>query len=114
MSARIVGALNRVQILPPSAALTVAIRGRLHGVIAPGFAHQIHGTVSVNGLPVRRLVRLYRLDTGALVFQGKSRASDGGYAFTGLPNMRYFVLAHDDLENFNAAIADLIEPEPMP
>ena len=77
---------------------------------------QIVGTVTELGVAGSYRVRLYNRVSAKLIREIWS-ATDGSYAFTGIayrPN-GYFVIAHDHGANpLNAAIADLVTPEPMP
>ena len=72
----------------------------------PGY---VAGTVTVEGVPASRPVRLYDRASGELVAQTRS-ASDGSYRFDLVAVGReYLVLAHDDANIHNAAPADRIE-----
>lgn len=71
---------------------------------------QIAGTVTVAGQAAVRRVRLYDDATGALRGETWS-GSDGSYQFAGLDRQRkYLAIAHDHLEQYNAAVADLMVP----
>lgn len=74
---------------------------------------QITGIVTVLGQPASRKVRCYDLDSGRLAAEVWS-TPNGDYTIQRLmAGRRYCVIAHDHTEQYNAAIADLIEPEPM-
>jgi hypothetical protein len=81
-----------------------------------GGAYQITGTVTELGSPGRYPTFLFQRSTKRCLRETLS-AADGAYAFTGLkyvPN-GYFAIAYDyGVNPLNAAIADLITPEPMP
>jgi hypothetical protein len=72
---------------------------------------RIEGTVTIEGAPSARKVRLFDLRTGLLIAQTWSRP-DGAYRFDYLDASRdYFVLSHDHIRQFNAVIADGVQPE---
>lgn len=74
-------------------------------------AGRISGTVSVEGVPASRKVRLFDAMTALLVAETRS-GSNGAYRFDFLDLARdYFVLAHDHTGQFNAVIADRVRPE---
>lgn len=76
----------------------------------------IQGTVTELGVPGSYRVRLYDRKTGVLVREQWS-ATNGAYAFPDLASTAngYYAVAFDNPGSpFNAAIADLITPEPMP
>ena len=84
--------------------------------LAGGGAHRITGTVTERGAAGVYRVRLFDRKT-ALCLRETWSAADGSYAFNNLANQPngYFAVAFDDGANpLNAAIADLITPEPMP
>jgi hypothetical protein len=73
---------------------------------------RVEGTVTIEGAPAARKVRLFDALTGLLIAETWSRR-DGHYRFDFLdPSRDYFVLAHDYVRQFNAVIADWIKPEP--
>lgn len=77
---------------------------------------RITGTVDEMGVPGRYLVRLFERSSGWLLRETWS-ATDGSYAFKFLPylNQGYVLVAHDHgASPQNAAIADLVTPEPIP
>lgn len=78
--------------------------------------HRITGTVTELGAPGSYRVRLFDRRT-ALCLRETWSAADGSYSFPNVayqPN-GYFIVAFDHGDNpLNAAIADLITPEPMP
>lgn len=81
-----------------------------------GGAYRIAGTVNELGVNGSYRVRLYKRQNGEVIAETWS-ASNGSYAFNYLANISngYFVVAHDHTTPLNnAAIADLITPEPMP
>lgn len=81
-----------------------------------GGGYRIVGTVTELGVPGAYRVRLYERRTGLLARETWSDAA-GNYAFEFIasPDLGYFAVAHDNDGNpLNAAIADLITPEPMP
>lgn len=82
----------------------------------PSGNYRIVGTVTESGIPGAYPVRLYDRQTGRLLAETQS-AANGDYAFSSLVNRLngYFTVAHDYGNNpLNAAIADLVTPEPMP
>lgn len=81
-----------------------------------GGGYRIVGTVTELGVPGAYRVRLYDRRTALLVREAWSD-SNGNYAFNFIAyrDKGYFAVAHDNDGNpLNAAIADLITPEPMP
>jgi hypothetical protein len=59
-------------------------------------------------------VRLFDALTGRLVRETWS-AADGSYRFEYLAGDRdYIELANDHVRQFNAVVADAVQPEPMP
>ena len=73
---------------------------------------RIEGKITVEGTPASRRVRLFDALTGLLIAETWSR-HDGRYRFDFLdPARNYVVLAHDHLRQFNAVVADGIQPEP--
>lgn len=87
----------------------------LPGASFGGF-HRITGTVTELGAAGAYRVRLFDRPT-ALCLRETWSAADGSYAFNHIayqPN-GYFAVAFDyGASPLNAAIADLITPEPMP
>lgn len=84
--------------------------------MAFGGTYRIAGTVTELGAPGAYRVRLYDRKTGALLRETWS-AADGSYSFGFIAHFwqGYFVIAHDNPgDPLNAAIADLVTPEPMP
>lgn len=78
--------------------------------------HRITGTVTELGAPGAYRVRLFDRRSAICIRETWS-AADGAYAFNHLANQPngYFAVAFDHGDNpLNAAIADLITPEPMP
>lgn len=77
-------------------------------------SRRVSGTVSQNGSPVSRLVRVYCRDTGELLRFGYSNPSTGEFSihvgpFTG----KVYVIAFDDTgtsPDYNAQILDLVNP----
>jgi hypothetical protein len=81
-----------------------------------GGVSRIVGTVTELGVPGAYRVRLYDRRTALLARESWSDSS-GNYAFNFIAyrDKGYFAVAHDNDGNpLNAAIADLITPEPMP
>lgn len=81
-----------------------------------GGRYRITGTVTELGVPGSYRVRLFMRDNAFLLKEQWS-ATDGSYAFSYLAYRAsgYFVVAHDHgATPRNAAIADLITPEPIP
>jgi hypothetical protein len=79
--------------------------------------YKISGTVTELGVAGRYKVRLYSRTNGVMYAQTWSSATDGSYEFNYLPYLAngYYVIAFDEGDNpLNAAIADLVTPEPMP
>jgi len=72
----------------------------------------IAGTVTVNTIPARRLVRLYDLRSGRLINSTWS-AENGAYRFDYIKGggLQYLVLAHDYEAIYNAVVADFVTPE---
>jgi hypothetical protein len=109
------GGLRRV--LSPLVAQALAARMAQAAVawdVYDGGHHRIHGTVTVERTPARRRVRLFDARTGRLL-RAVWSAADGRYAFDFLAAGRdYVVIAHDHERQFNAVVADAVQPEPMP
>jgi hypothetical protein len=62
----------------------------------------IEGTVTVNGVPVRRKVRLYLLESGDMIAETWSNATTGNYRFDNLSaNLQYYVWGYDHTHEFN-------------
>lgn len=82
-----------------------------------GGAYQIAGAITKLGSFGRYRVRLFDRVSGRCLRETSS-ATDGSYTFSNIAYRvhRYFIVAYDhDGENpLNAAVADLITPEPMP
>lgn len=78
-----------------------------------GGNYYIAGTVTVNTIPARRLVRLYDLRSGRLINSTWS-AENGAYRFDFIKGgLQYLVLAHDYQAIYNAVVADFVTPEVM-
>lgn len=95
-----------------------AFRGRIRLTrdIYDGGAYRVTGTVDELGVAGRYRVRLFDRISGRILRETWS-AADGTYAFNHLAYRAegYFAVAHDHgASPQNAAIADLITPEPMP
>lgn len=87
----------------------------LPGGLLSGF-HRITGTVTELGAAGAYRVRLFDRKT-AMCLRETWSAPDGAYTFDHLAYQAngYFAIAHDHgASPLNAAIADLITPEPMP
>jgi len=82
-----------------------------------GGPYRIANVVTELGVPGRYRVRLHLRANGMLVRETFS-AADGSYAFPGIAYLEggYYAIAFDWLTPapLNAAIADLLTPEPMP
>jgi hypothetical protein len=93
-------------------ALTLTLRRDLED----GGAYQITGNVTELGTSGAYRVRLFNRQSARCIRETWS-ASDGSYSFPYIayrPN-GYFVIAYDHGDSpLNAAIADLVTPEPMP
>lgn len=84
--------------------------------LAGGGWHRITGTVTELGAVGAYRVRLFDRKT-AICIREMWSAADGAYVFNNLANQPngYFAVAFDHgADPLNAAIADLITPEPMP
>lgn len=84
--------------------------------IVHGGPYSINGTVSRLGVVGKYKVRCYHHHTGKLIKETWSD-TNGAYLFTGLKYLAngYFSVAFDNNATpLNAAISDLITPEPMP
>lgn len=72
---------------------------------------RIEGTVTIEGIPAARSVRVFDARTGLLVASVWSTKT-GQYRIDFLdPTRDYVVLAHDYTHQFNAVIADFVKPE---
>lgn len=81
-----------------------------------GGRYCISGTLTREHVALSGPVRLFDRQTGRLLRQ-TTAAANGSYSFVGLAYRYrgYIALAHDqNATPLNAAIADLITPEPMP
>ena len=81
-----------------------------------GGKYQISGTVYELGITGSYVVMLFSRKTGAIIKKTVSASTNGSYIFSNIAYIAngYFVVAFDHGANpFNAAIADLITPEPM-
>lgn len=73
----------------------------------------LSGTVYEEGVPCKRLVRLYRRSDGMWVAQTYSDATTGAFSFTKLRNQEYFAIAFDDETlnpDYNAIVWDRLVP----
>ncbi len=81
-----------------------------------GGGYRINGSVTELGVAGAYRVRLFHRKTGRMVREQWSGA-DGSYTFDFIAYLQngYFAIAFDHgVDPLNAAIADLITPEPMP
>lgn len=81
-----------------------------------GGGHQIVGTVDEMGVAGAYRVRLFDRSSARCIRETWS-AADGSYSFPYIAYLHqgYFAIAFDHGDNpLNAAIADMITPEPMP
>lgn len=81
-----------------------------------GGIYQIRGTVSRENIPGKYKVVLFDAFSKLMVAQ-KNSDNDGSFVFTHLKYIDngYFLVAYDHTGTpLNAAIADLVTPEPMP
>lgn len=95
-----------------------AFRGvtRLTRDMVDGGSYRVTGAVDELGVLGRYRVRLFDRISGRLTRETWS-AADGAYAFENIAYRAqgYILVAHDHGDSpQNAAIADLITPEPMP
>lgn len=84
--------------------------------IEDGGAYRITGNVDELGVYGSYRVRLFERRSGRCIRETWS-AADGSYSFPSIAyrHQGYFAIAFDHVDNpLNAAIADLITPEPMP
>ncbi len=88
----------------------------IRGDAVDGGSHRIRGTVTEDGAVANRRVRLFSRVDGRLLRETWS-AADGSYLFNRIAYryQGYTVIVYDHGANpKNAAIADLVTPEPMP
>lgn len=100
----------------PDRGTAVHSAGGLRRDLVDGGRFRIRGTVTELGVAGAYRVRLFDRQSGRLLREGWS-AADGTYQFDYLAYRAqgYVAIAHDHGDNpHNAAIADLITPEPMP
>lgn len=91
----------------PGAPRVMLVAGPLQMYRGTGY---IAGTVTVEGVPASRPVRVYDRETGVLVAETTS-AADGSYLVDGLAgNREYVVLAVDTARVHNAVVQDRIVP----
>jgi len=79
--------------------------------------YQITEQVIYNGLPAKRRVQLYKLESHAVFGPIRETWSDpvtGVYLFDWIPPGLYRTIADDYLELKNSVIADRLTAEPMP
>jgi len=81
--------------------------------------YRITGTAQVQGAAAQRRILLLERTSGKALRETRSDASTGAFAFNYLANWPkgYLLIEQDWREGaspFNAAIADLVTPEPMP
>lgn len=120
-SSVITGRISRSIGILHGIVLKTASYNRRHVIHAYQGGYRITGSVTELGSPGAYRVRLFDRRTGMMVRETWS-ASTGEYAFNNItptPNNTatngYFVIAFDHGDNpLNAAIADLVTPEPMP
>ena len=87
---------------------TQAIARRTLEYFGTGF---VTGTVTIEGVPASRQVRLLDGRTTMIIAEVWS-TTDGRYRFDTLnADREYIVLAHDHERQFNAVIADWVRPE---
>lgn len=115
---RLFSGLAVVSSYPPP--WPVAVRFAPGGVSSldtqDGGAHRITGTVDELGQSGAYRVRLHDRVSGRLIRETWSDAS-GAYSFGSIANrpQGYYLLAFDHgADPVNAAVADLVSPEPMP
>lgn len=97
-------------------ALSESVRGELPQPYGFCGSYKITGTVTELGIVGSYIVKLFDRKTGRVIRKTLSRSSDGYYEFLNLHHQinGYFAVAFDHGDNpLNAAIADLITPEPM-
>jgi hypothetical protein len=70
----------------------------------------IKGTVKELNIPIPCRVRLFERVSGLLVAD-KETDNHGNYEFTCLNKLKYFIVAHHPLNQYNAVIADLVVPK---
>lgn len=111
------GLLQNIAGAPPVMLTRQALPALAVRDMAYAGACRVAGTVMVAGTPdspVHRRVRLYDRRTALLVREAFSDSVTGAYAFQRIAAGRYFVVAHDHTDFFNAVIADDVTAEPMP
>ena len=73
--------------------------------------HRLAGTVTVDGVPAKRLVAVFTRDGMAFVAATWSNAATGTWEIYGLPQYlerQLVVLALDNTGNYNAEVADYV------
>lgn len=70
----------------------------------------IKGTVFKQGIQIPCRVRLYEKSSGLKVSETLTDAS-GRYYFANLEKIRFFLVAHDPVSQFNAVIQDNVVPK---
>jgi hypothetical protein len=92
---------------------TLIARGHSDGSKYGG-NYRISDVVTRKGIAGQHRVDLYDYATREFVKYAYSDAETGIYTFDHIANRTYFTVAHDTEDPpLNAAIADLIQPEPM-
>jgi hypothetical protein len=70
----------------------------------------VAGTVKIGGTPVQRVVRLHDESSGR-VARATVSAADGTYSFTHLDTTKkFYAIAFDYQDQYNAVIADKLSP----
>lgn len=75
----------------------------------PGFGKSVSGTVTENGNPVSRLLRIYDNVSGELITSTMSDSTTGNYKFVGIGSPLVDVVAKDP-PTFRAQIYDRVVP----
>ena len=72
--------------------------------------YSIKGTIKELNIPIPCRVRLFERTSGQMVADVLTDAV-GNYQFTCLTQIKYFIVAHHPLNQYNAVIADLVVPK---
>lgn len=82
----------------------------LSGIIEPTNRYSIKGIAKKLGAATQCRVRLFEKQSGTLIADILTD-QNGNYEFTNLAKVRFFIVAHDPLTQYNAVIQDNVVPK---
>lgn len=68
----------------------------------------ITGIVTKNGVPVKRVVRAYRMDNGKFVGHAASDASTGAFSITTADTSAHFAVVHDNTSDVDELLNEIV------